>query len=312
MSAWPEVAGPSPATEPALAALIEQLRHGHRDAVRAVLLYGSCLRSGDLFDGLVDLYLIVDSYRDAYGLGWLALANRLLPPNVFYAQCEVDGRTLRSKVTVVSLEDFRRGCSRYWFQAYLWGRFSQPVRIVYARDDDATVAVTDAFRRAAATLLGRALPALPASGSLATLWEQALALSYGTELRTERPGRARELVLAARPFYEAVTRLVAAELPHGLELRGSGERCRYRASVAPASRRLAPITWGLRRAQGKSLSVARLVKALFTFTGGLDYIAWKLERHSGERIEVPPRVRRHPLLFSWGFFWRLYRRGIFR
>ena len=312
MSAWPEVAGPSPATEPALAALVARLREEHRDAVQAVLLYGSCLRSGDLFDGLVDLYLVVDSYRGAYGTGWLALANRLLPPNVFYAQCEVDGQVLRSKVTVVSLDDFRRGCSRRWYQSYLWGRFSQPVRIVYARDDAANDAVTDAFRQAATTLLGRALPALPASGGLAGLWEQALALSYATELRTERPGRARELVTAALPFYEAVTRLVAADLPHRLELNGSGARCRYRASVAAPARRLAPFTWGLRRVQGKGLSVARLVKALFTFTGGLDYIAWKLERHSGERIEVPPRVRRHPLLFSWGFFWRLYRRGIFR
>ncbi|KGE03989.1 phosphatidate cytidylyltransferase [Pseudohaliea rubra] len=312
MSPWPEVAGPSPAEEPALAALLARLRAEHRDAVQAVLLYGSCLRSGDLFDGLVDLYLVVDSYRDAYGAGWLALANRLLPPNVFYAQCEVDGRVLRSKVTVVSLADFRRGCSRRWYQSYLWGRFSQPVRIIHARNDAVAGAVSEAFRRAATTLLTRALPALPASGTLADLWEQALALSYGTELRTERPGRARELVSAALPFYAAVTQLVAPDLPHTLSLSDSGERCRYRATVAAGQRRLAPVAWGLRRLQGKSLSVARLVKALFTFSGGLDYIAWKLERHSGEPIEIPPRVRRHPLLFSWGFFWRLYRRGVFR
>ena len=56
----------------------------------------------------------------------------------------------------------------------------------------------------------------------------------------------------------------------------------------------------------------RLVKALFTFEGGLDYIAWKLERHSGEKIDIPDRVRRAPLIFLWGFFWDLYRRGIFK
>ncbi|HKK22552.1 MAG TPA: hypothetical protein VJ947_02610 [Pseudohaliea sp.] len=312
MNDWPEVPGPSPATEPALAALLTRLRREHRDAVQAVLLYGSCLRSGDLFDGLVDLYLIVDSYRGAYGPRWLAAANWLLPPNVFYAQGEADGRVLRSKVTVVSLADFRRGCSRRWYQSYLWGRFSQPVRIVHARDPATAAAVTECFRQAATTLLGRALPALPASGTLAGLWEQALALSYGTELRTERPGRARELVTAALPFYDAVTRQLAADLPLALTLSGSGERCRYRTRVPASQRRLAPVAWGLRRFQGKLLSVARLVKALFTFSGGLDYLAWKLERHSGEPIEVPPRVRRHPLLFSWGFFWRLYRRGVFR
>ena len=55
-----------------------------------------------------------------------------------------------------------------------------------------------------------------------------------------------------------------------------------------------------------------LLKALFTFEGGLDYIAWKLERHSGQAVEIPERVRRWPLIFIWGLFWRLYRRGVFR
>lgn len=60
------------------------------------------------------------------------------------------------------------------------------------------------------------------------------------------------------------------------------------------------------------MSIMRLVKALFTFEGGLDYIAWKLERHSGEKIVIPDTVRRAPLIYLWGFFWGLYRRGIFK
>ena len=73
-----------------------------------------------------------------------------------------------------------------------------------------------------------------------------------------------------------------------------------------------PLLWALRRVQGKTLSVARLVKALFTFDGGLDYIAWKLSRHSGQQVEIPDRVRRRPLIHVWGLFWQLYRRGVFR
>jgi len=60
------------------------------------------------------------------------------------------------------------------------------------------------------------------------------------------------------------------------------------------------------------MSVLRLLKGLFTFEGGLDYIAWKLERHSGQTVEIPDKVRRRPLLHIWGLFWRLYRRGVFR
>ena len=57
------------------------------------------------------------------------------------------------------------------------------------------------------------------------------------------------------------------------------------------------------------LSIMRLLKALFTFEGALDYIAWKLERHSDEPIIIPDKVRRAPLIHIWAFSWGLYRRG---
>ena len=56
----------------------------------------------------------------------------------------------------------------------------------------------------------------------------------------------------------------------------------------------------------------RLVKAASTFTGGPDYLAWKIERHSGVKVELTPWQRRHPILAAPGMFWRLYRRGAFR
>jgi hypothetical protein len=86
----------------------------------------------------------------------------------------------------------------------------------------------------------------------------------------------------------------------------------YQCHVPQYKRRTAGFAWLLRRIQGKALSILRLVKALFTFEGGLDYVVWKLERHSGQAIVVPDRVRRLPLIHMWGFFWQLYRRGIFK
>jgi hypothetical protein len=60
------------------------------------------------------------------------------------------------------------------------------------------------------------------------------------------------------------------------------------------------------------VSVLRLVKGLFTFQGGPDYILWKIQRHSGVAVELSPRARRFPLLAAWGIAWRLYRRRAFR
>ena len=296
----------------ALQALVDTLLERHGDGVNAILFYGSCLRSGDLFDGVVDLYLVVDDYNSFYKHKRKALANWLLPPNVFYIEVPVDERTVRAKYAVVSNRDFRRGTSRRWFHSYLWGRFTQPVSLAWCRDRAAAHAVMECLSAAIRTFLERVLPRLPASGSVRELWQQGLALSYGAELRAEKPGRATELVDAALDYYHASTVAAATSIRYPLTIEGEDATARYRVQIPASQRRLSRFTWGLRVAQGKLLSLLRLLKALFTFDGGLDYIAWKLSRHSGQQIEIPPRVRRYPLVFIWGLIWRWYRRGVFR
>jgi hypothetical protein len=70
--------------------------------------------------------------------------------------------------------------------------------------------------------------------------------------------------------------------------------------------------WVVRRVQGKALSILRLLKASFTFDGGVPYLAWKIERHSGVKIEITPFMRRHPRLGAIGALWRTRRLGGFR
>jgi len=303
---------PAAPDSPALDALVDALRRRHGEAVNAILFYGSCLRSGDLFDGLVDLYLVVDDYTAFYGRNARALANWLLPPNVFYTEIAVGNRKLRAKYAVLSNADLRGGTSRRWFHSYLWGRFTQPTALAWHRDEDSRRRIDASLASARCTFLERVLPRLPATGRVRELWQQGLRLSYGAELRAESAGRSAELTAAAADYYVAVTREAAINLHWPLVLEGEGTETRYRTEIPRLSRALSRAAWWLRTAQGKLLSVVRLLKALFTFEGGLDYIAWKLERHSGQRIEIPPRVRRHPLIFVWGLFWRLYRRGVFR
>ena len=86
----------------------------------------------------------------------------------------------------------------------------------------------------------------------------------------------------------------------------------HEASIPPRTRRRSRLAWSARRVQGKTLSALRLAKSAFTFQGGVDYLLWKLERHSGVRVEASERERRHPLIYGWGLAWRLYRRGAFR
>ena len=308
---YPTPEGPTPETSPALRALLGALDRRYGDGLQAVILYGSCLRGGDLTEGLVDLYALVAPTPRAEPRLWLRLAGRVLPPNVHYLEVPLKGATVRCKYAVLSLAQFERGTAR-WFQSYLWGRFAQPVRVVRAQDAATAARLEAACLRAGETLLRRALPMLPQTGRVTDLWQGALALSYATELRAEGRGRAAELALHGAAFYAALTRALAPRLEGMLTLEARDGALHYRAAVPARARRIAPVLWALRRVQGKALSVARLIKGLFTFDGGLDYIAWKLSRHSGQVVEIPDRVRRRPLIHVWGLFWRLWRRGVFR
>ena len=65
----------------------------------------------------------------------------------------------------------------------------------------------------------------------------------------------------------------------------------------------------LRRVWSKSLNVMRLLKAAGTFANGIDYLSWKIERHSGVKVEVTDAMRRHPRLASWKLLIRMWRNG---
>lgn len=287
---------------PAFLALAEAARRRHEAAALAVLFYGSCLRSGEDRDQIADLYLIVEGYRTAYRNPLLPLANRLLPPNVFYLETPFEGRTLRAKYAVLSLTAFERLVTGRTLQPYFWARFAQPVRLLWARDGTSRARTVGALAAAVQTTLRETRPLLdpPAGGpGTAELFVRAFEESYRTELRSERAGRAAELVRTDPERYARLAGALAE--PEGDP-----------AGRAPAARRRAEARWRRRRLAGKGLSVLRLAKAAFTFTDGAAYLLWKIERHSGVRQELTPWQRRHPILASPALFWRLYRRGAFR
>jgi hypothetical protein len=287
------------------------VRARHGEAVKAVLVYGSCYRTAEP-DGVVDLYVLVERYSAFYRRRAPAVANRLLPPSVFAIETRFAGTVVRAKYAVLSLPDFARGTSTRALQSYLWGRFAQPVGLAYASDPAVARRVAEGLASAQVTFAIRVVPMLPERFAAADLWRVGLALSYGTELRAERMDRAEHLHAADADHFDTVTRAAVCALPWPVTAIETGDGVRYAAMIPAWHRAGARMSWTVRRALGKSVSVLRLIKGLFTFEGGLDYIAWKIERHSGVPVEMPSRARRKPLLAGWVVAWRLYRRGAFR
>src|SRR3954452_9382543 len=119
--------------DPRVGAVAAAIAAKHGAASRAVLFYGSCLREKRLDGLMLDFYLIVSDYRAAYEKRWLAIANRLIPPNVFYF--EQDG--LAAKYAVLSEADFRRLNGAETNNVSVWARFAQPSRLVWTADEAA-------------------------------------------------------------------------------------------------------------------------------------------------------------------------------
>jgi predicted nucleotidyltransferase len=296
----------------AVLSLRDELLSRYGKAVLAIVFYGSCLRTMEERDGIVDLYVLVDRYRSAYGGLLKPLLNKVLPPNVFYMEVLYRERKVRSKYAVISMEDFCRGVSTAWFHSYVWGRFCQPSAIVFSLNESVRREINRALAQASLTFMERSLPQVPARFLARDLWERGLLLSYRSELRAERPAKVRALYEASCGHYEDLTRYGHSLLPYKVATISLGRPDAYEARISPATRHWNRAMWAVRSLQGKILSALRLLKGLLTFEGGLEYIQWKIERHSGIRVTVDPRLERHPFLSACVMVWQLYRKGGFR
>ncbi|MDP9413213.1 MAG: hypothetical protein M3Q08_03790 [Pseudomonadota bacterium] len=280
--------------DPRVAAIAAAIAARYGAAARVVLFYGSCLRERQLDGLMLDFYLIVSSYREAYGKSWLAAANRLIPPNVFpFAH---DG--LAAKYAVLSADDFRRECTASARTASVFARFAQPSRLVWSKDEEARRMAAEAVSLATPTLLLLTRPMMRAEEAADPLqiWRKAFELTYAAELRAERSLRAASIVDADPERYRRFAEAVG--LPDG--------------SCPRSEREAAEARWRRIQRRGKRASVFRLAKASFTFAGGIDYLAWKINRHAGTDIKLKAWQRRWPLLAALTLLPRLLRGGAIR
>ena len=281
-------------------------------AVQGILLYGSCLRAGTDQDGLVDCYVIVDQYASVYPSAWLALLNRWLPPNVFYGEVNLEERIIRMKYAVLSIEDFERSVTPKWFHSYFWGRFAQPTAVMACPSQAMNQRIISGLGRAVLTFLGNVVLQMPQQFSAKDAWSIGLALSSGAELRAESKGRITTLWDSSQAYYEQVAHVTfSAHFPK-IKIIQRHDITMYEIEFSMVGYTKNRLAWTVRKVQGKILSILRLMKAAFTFQGGADYLIWKIERHSGVKIELTPAQRRHPIWAGLTTFWRLYRQGAFR
>lgn len=253
----------------------------------AVLLYGSgnsILNDADPTEILFDFYVITPSYKDAYTSRFLAILNWLIPPNVFYVEASSPYGQLRAKYAILSMAHFERLVSKKTFHSYFWARFAQPSRIVRTPEAMRPRLVA-CIANAIDVFVARAASLVPQGATPGQIWNSGLSKSYKAELRAEGPDRVARLLASYGDWPERVT-----QIPE-----------RQRSALG------ARVAWRLRTLQGGALSILRLLKGVLTFKGGMDYIVWKINRHSGIAVDVRNWERRYPLIGAPVVAFRYYR-----
>jgi hypothetical protein len=290
--------------------LLEEIRHKHGEALLAVLVYGSWLRGKR--DTMLDFYVLVEDYRtlDSAWQGWMC---KLLPPNVYQIHHKSDDPgaetpDLRAKYALLTLDRFNHAM-KHDFHSYFWARFAQPCGILYVRNEETRAILEESFNTASGTFLRRVLPKMEDEFSSNDWWTHGLSLTYQCELRTESSNRGDSIYEFNPEYYDKLSRSFARKDP---KVSDSDNGNMYRNQHTGLTRKVSSISWGLRRIQGKLLSMLRLLKAAFTFNDPLEYLLWKIERHSGLYIQPTQRQLKHPLIFAWPLLWKLHRQGAFR
>jgi hypothetical protein len=286
--------------------MAKAIREKHGATVQAFIFYGSGLREADNIEKMLDYYVLTQSYSDVHGTGPKALASLLLPPSVHFLEAtDTQGQPMSSKYSIVSLPAFERRVTGGAREPMIWARFSQPCLIMACTDEDLRSRLVTCLTKAAIHFADQAAPLMAGKMTPRAFWARALAESYRTELRAERPlERAREIVERYGARYDALGEALFGPVDEGGMI-----------TVPAASgfaRQVIRLKWATRRWVGKPATALRVLKAAFTFDGGLDYVLHKLKSHSDVEIEVSPHQRRHPILWSPILAWKLWRRGAFR
>lgn len=264
----------------------------------AVLFYGSVLRTGDL-DGVMDFYVLTAGPRR----GWRGVLGRVLWPDVSYHEVEHSGRVLRAKVASMTLAQFARAARGREIDTTIWARFVQPCAMVWSSGAEVEPVVVDAVAEAAHSAARFAAALGPPEGPSEAYWSALFQQTYRAEFRVERGGREQSILAFDAARYDRL--LINCWREQGLlDIVWHGG---VQPNMTDEARARFAAAWRLRRRLGKSLNLARLVKAAFTFEGAARYAAWKIERHTGLAVPLTPWREKHPVLAATGVLWRLWR-----
>jgi hypothetical protein len=252
-----------------------------------------------------DLFVVVENYLRFYEeigtrlptnrhTAIMAALNRTLPPNIIYLN-DPGGLRAGAKCFIVSEGDLALGLSPDAKDHFFRGRLAQRVHIVYARSEKDRQALETRIDAARHLTLSWVPLYLDGPFGVLDYCRRMMEISYSAEIRPEARSRVREVTDAQMSFFRLVYgRVLQSGVRDGLLL-AEGEL--FRLAKKPGLRERWRVSHFFRRS--KMRATLRWFKYMLTFDDWLDYIVRKIERRSGQRVELTRAERRFPIIFLW-------------
>lgn len=277
-----------------------------------ILMYGSHLNAASPGKGSAfDLVVVVEGYRAFHrALKEAGEIHRplplfdslavVLPPNVI-AFTPDEGRAGLAKCLVLRRDHFERALGRRPRDHFLVGRMIQKVALPWHAGPEAEAWVQGCLDRAREAIPLWMAPFVDGSFDLDEYGKRVLEVCYRAEIRPEAGNRSETIYQAQRDHFRAVLPTVFRRA----EEEGLLERVREEPDGGTRYRYVRPATagerlyWRWHFLRSKVRATARWLKHVLTFDNWLPYITRKVERRTGQSVELTRLERRWPVIFLW-------------
>lgn len=299
-------------TPPDVLRTVEILRRGCGNTVVAVIFFGSHLvGTSPGRHSAADLVLVVESYAAFYRrlrsihpmrhAPWLlAAVNRILSPNII-SLIVPDTEGPGCKAIVITERDLASALSAHPADHFCMGRLTQSVRLVDARDEVAGTRIEEVLANARRTAVEWVPLYRQGPFTVTDFARTMLEISYSAEIRPESGGRSAEVFRSqADHLIELYTAVLDEAVADG-RLARDGDRYER---VRPAGRFLR-WRWRFYFWWSEVRATLRWFKYILTFDGWIDYLARKIERRTGLRVDVTEAERKWPFLLAWPKIFRV-------
>ena len=281
---------------------------GHFEGIACVFMYGSMLSPGlSTPTSFPDFYIIVDDYKRFYKSSIHTLINSVLPPNSYFLKLNDHGTPMPCKYCVLDTHALDRTTRHPQLKDFfIAGRLAKRIGILYVKDQAFLSGFLETIYTAMRFNVTFALSEMTTAFTLDDFIIHLLGLSYRAEIRTETEDKIISLYNSEKDFYRKIYRAFLEQEASLGTLSIQGERYK---TIRPYFTK--DYTAGFMK-HARKRAVCRWPKSIYTFSNYVDYLELKIERTTGERLELSKWDRRFPLVFGWRHLFKLLKKKAIR